>query len=436
MPDTFRIADLIFKDHWLEVPLDYRNPQGPTLRIYGREVVLRKKVADEKLPWAVFFQGGPGFESPRVLGKSGWFKPVLESYRLFLPDPRGTGRSSGLSAREVAALGDAVAQAEHVRHFRQDNIVRDAEAFRAKLTGGKPWLAIGQSFGGWCIASYLSFYPEGLSGAVLCGGMPPVGWAVDDVYRATYPQAEKATRDLYARFPALQTQFAGLAAMLAKTPAPLPRGGVLSLRGLQHLGLQLYRGQGAEALQYLLEKAFPSGNDAAPVLTDAFLYAVETILGGFATNPFFLVLHEAIYADGPGLATGWSAQRVRAQFPQFDAFDGETLLLTGEHMFPWMADEFPGAAPLKGVAELLAAKQDWEPLYDAARLQNNRVPAAAIIYHDDLCVAYDYSHDFSKRLGGLKRWITSEYAHDGIGVDGERIMTRLLGMVEGDVASY
>ena len=108
-------------------------------------------------------------------------------------------------------------------------------------------------------------------------------------------------------------------------------------------------------------------------------------------------------------------------------------LLTSEHMFPWMLEQAPGLAALKPCAELLAAKDNWEPLYDTNQLASNTVPVAAIVYHDDLCVGYPYSIDCSKRVANVKRWVTSEYAHDGIGEDGERIVKRLLGMLKGDL---
>ncbi len=43
------------------------------------------------------------------------------------------------------------------------------------------------------------------------------------------------------------------------------------------------------------------------------------------------------------------------------------------------------------MADLLAAKDDWAPLYDASVLSSNRVPAAALSYVDDLYVDYNLS---------------------------------------------
>jgi dienelactone hydrolase len=54
-----------------------------------------------------------------------------------------------------------VKQAEYLKHFRADNIVRDSEAVRQSLTADDPeenkkWSVLGQSFGGFCSVTYLS----------------------------------------------------------------------------------------------------------------------------------------------------------------------------------------------------------------------------------------------------------------------------------------
>ena len=46
---------------------------------------------------------------------------------------------------------------------RADNIVRDAEAVRLELVKGS-MSVMGQSFGGFCIFTYLSMFPEGIRG--------------------------------------------------------------------------------------------------------------------------------------------------------------------------------------------------------------------------------------------------------------------------------
>jgi len=42
-------------------------------------------------------------------------------------------------------------------------------------------------------------------------------------------------------------------------------------------------------------------------------------------------------------------------------------------IFPWMFDEIHALKPFKAAADLLAKKEDWPPLYDVPRLQNNKV---------------------------------------------------------------
>jgi proline iminopeptidase len=79
---------------------------------------------------------------------------------LFL-DQRGTGMSTPITAGTLARQGNAVKQAEYLRQFRADNIVRDCEAIRNCLTtdfpeGKRKWSIIGQSFGGFCAVTYLS----------------------------------------------------------------------------------------------------------------------------------------------------------------------------------------------------------------------------------------------------------------------------------------
>lgn len=49
-------------------------------------------------------------------------------------DQRGTGLSNPISAATLALQGDAEAQADYLKHFRADNIVRDCEAIRKILT--------------------------------------------------------------------------------------------------------------------------------------------------------------------------------------------------------------------------------------------------------------------------------------------------------------
>lgn len=53
---------------------------------------------------------------------------------------------------------------------------------RRKLAGaGAKWTVLGQSFGGFCLLTYLSTHPEALKAGLFTGGLPPVGRTPDEV---------------------------------------------------------------------------------------------------------------------------------------------------------------------------------------------------------------------------------------------------------------
>ena len=105
---------------------------------------------------------------------------------MLLLDQRGTGRSSPVTAQSLATLGSPEAQAEYLAHFRADSIVRDCEAVRHSLCGGKKLTLLGQSFGGFCILTYLSLFPHAIERALFTFGLAPVGRSAAEVYSATY----------------------------------------------------------------------------------------------------------------------------------------------------------------------------------------------------------------------------------------------------------
>ena len=56
---TYRAPNFVFTEHEFELPLDHSQPDGPTITVFAREVVVPKREHDE-LPWLVYLQGGPG----------------------------------------------------------------------------------------------------------------------------------------------------------------------------------------------------------------------------------------------------------------------------------------------------------------------------------------------------------------------------------------
>lgn len=432
MTDTYRQPGVVLTDRRFTVPLDHDNPSGETIELYAREVVARDK-ADRDLPWLLYLQGGPGFGANRFVGKPAWLGRALEDYRVLLLDQRGTGASTPASRQTLPLRGGPAEQADHLTHFRSDAIVRDCEAIRPQVTGGARWTVLGQSFGGFCTVAYLSLAPEGLDTALITGGLPSLDAHADDVYRAAYPRIERKVAAHYARYPQDVERARRIADHLLTHDVVLPNGYRFTVEAFQSLGLMLGGGDGSHRLHFLLEDAFvptPSGT----ALSDAFQEEVQGLLS-FAGHPLYALIHEAIYAQD-ARPTAWSAERVRAEFPQFDAAKAlagdQPVLFTGETIHPWTFDCDPALRPLRETAELLAARTDWTPLYDPARLAANEVPAAAAVYHDDMYVDTAHSLATARAVRGLRTWVTDEFEHDGVRAGGPRVLDRLLALARGD----
>ena len=335
---SFRHPGTVLTDHTFGVPLDYGRPDGEQIEIFAREVVAADK-ADQAatLPWLLFLQGGPGNRSPRPIGRDGWLDRALQEFRVLLLDQRGTGRSTPANRLSLARLGHPQAQADYLALFRADNIVRDAERIRRELAGGAPWSVLGQSFGGFCTVTYLSLAPEGIREAFITGGLPGLDVTADDVYRVAYPRVTAKVNQHYERYPDDVDRARHIARHLARHDVRLPAGMPLTVENFQALGHMLGMSTGSHELHYLLEDAL-TGDE----VSDEFLYQAERHLS-FAGSPLYALLHEACYAQG--FATGWSAQRVRAEFPAFDpavAVDGDDpLTFTGEMIYPWMVEHDP-----------------------------------------------------------------------------------------------
>ncbi len=162
----------------------------------------------------------------------------------------------------------------------------------------------------------------------------------------------------------------------------------------------------------------------------AFLRGVENA-HPFETNPIYAILHEAIYCQGD--ASRWAAERVRAEFPAFDLSPDRPVMFTGEMIYPSMFDDFAYLRPLKEAAHMLAEYADWPRLYDVRTLQANTVPCAAAIYYNDMYVERTFSEETARTIRGLRAWVTSEYEHNGLRADGEKVLGRLIDMARGEV---
>ena len=434
MSVSYRQPGVVLTDRHFTVPLDHEDPTGETIELYAREVVASDKADREDLPWLLYLQGGPGFGANRFVGRQAWLGRALDDYRVLLLDQRGTGHSTPLTRQTLPLYGGPAEQAERLTHFRADSIVRDCETIRPALTGGAPWTVLGQSFGGFCTVNYLSTAPEGLRAAILTGGLPSLDAHADDVYRAAYPRIERKVAAHYDRYPQDVERARRIAEHLMQHEPVLPNGYRLTAEAFQSLGIMLGGSEGSHRLHFLLENAFvrtPSGHE----LSDAFQEEVQNSLS-FAGHPLYALVHEACYGQD-SRPTAWSAERVRAEFPQFDAaktLAGDSpLLFTGESIHPWMFDCDPALRPLRETAELLAAHTDWQPLYDSARLAVNDVPVAAAVYHDDMYVDAAHSLRTARAIRGLRTWVTDEFEHDGVRAGGPRVLDRLIALTRDEV---
>ena len=410
MAPTREIHGLVITDHEFSIPLDHSRPDGETITVFAREVAAED---GRDRPFLVFFQGGPGSESPRPTTPStpSWLPRALKDYRVLLLDQRGTGRSTpvgtlpGLSPEQQADVPGAAPR----RLDRARRGVDPAGARRRTLERPRAELR-----------RLLRLHVSLVRARRDCARRSsPAGCRrstvpTDDVYRATYERVRERNRRFYARYPDDLDRVRALHARLESEELLLPSGDRLTPRRFRQLGAMLGMSDGAERLHYLLE---------LPPDSPVFLHGVEDETS-FARNPLYAIVHEACYADG--CATRWSAERVLP-----DEFASSPELFTGEMVYSWMFEDYGALAPLREAAELLA-EHEWPRLYDGERLEQNEVPAAAAVYAEDMYVERVFSEETAARIKGLRMWLTNEYEHDGLRKD-ERVFARLIDLARGRV---
>ena len=419
-------AGMVAHKHTFTLPLDYQQPNGESINVFARELVSPEN-QDKQLPFIVFFQGGPGFGAVRPAATGGWIKRALQEFRVLLLDQRGTGLSTPVSSASLSHLNSAQ-QSQYLSHFRADNIIRDAESIRQQLVGDDKWSILGQSFGGFCVLKYLNDAPNGVEEAYITGGIPSLNRSADEVYQATYQRVIAKNNDFFSRFTDAQELVKALAQHISDNEVRLATGEQLTVEMLQLLGINIGMEQGPESVYYLLEHALittASGTIVNPLFLAHFCQLLD-----YNTNPIFALLHESIYCQQS--ASNWSAHRVRQQYPQFNYSADKPFLFTGEMIYPWMFEQFNNLKPLKEAAAMLAEKSDWPMLYQPTTLAENKVAVAAAIYSEDMFVEMRYSLETAAKVGNLKYWLTSEYEHNGIRMDGEHILDRLIAINRGE----
>ena len=407
------------KEHVLTAPLVHGDTADDrTIDVFAREYV---PLGGEDLPALLFLQGGPGHGALRPTSPTreigGWLGEALKNYRVILLDQRGTGRSTPVDAAVPLP-------AEYLTHLRADSIVADTELLREALEE-KPWSLLGQSFGGFCITTYLSKHPEGVAEAFFTGGLPGLV-PIDDVYRATYAKTAVRNDRFHTQFPGSAQLIRDICRHLDTHEEFLADGSRLSSRRFRMVGMNLGRTGGFDTLNYLLEDPFHTVGGEKRLRTPFLLHVADEVR--FADAPLYAVVHESIY--GTDTATAWAASRIGEQTPGFTETveDADPVYLYGEHIRPWLFDEDPALRPWKDAASELATKDDWTPLYDVdalASIADNGIRSAAAVYLDDIFVPFELSMETASRIGGLRPHVTNRWEHNGLGVDGATLFRTL-----------
>jgi len=451
----------------------------------------------------LYLQGGPGFgcASPMVglsMTKSGsWAGTALGHYkRIVLMDQRGTGRSTPVTKQTYEKLysdlflldaldeshskmiadfdasddakraNEALSQAtDYMAQLRADNIVKDAEAIKDALIlfaseneeTPCPWgAAIGQSFGGFCMMTYLSQVEHPPKICLLTGGIAPMLTPTYDLYSGLWQRVKERSLKYYDMYPGDIAAVKRIIKALLEEPPTLPSGGLLTARRFLNLGLSLGGSPSAFAsLHELISTACISNDDDKVEFTRAFLKRIDSAQS-FDDHPLYFLMHESIYGDGPkNSPTNWAANRAYEALvktpSEFDYrltstlnSDERPVLFFGEMVFPWMAEgdfaEVSGVG-MRSLADSLAKKEDWGPLYDADHmrkvLQDGSISrAAAAVYLDDMYVDFNACMEVTKRGGPLEKckiWVSNDYQHSGLRDDGANIFAKLYGMATGSI---
>ena len=258
-----------------------------------------------------------------------------------------------------------------------------------------------------CVTTYLSLAPQGLREALITGGLPPLGPRIDEVYASTYERVVERNGRYYGRHHSDHERVLRLRERLQHDHVRLPSADRLTWRRFRQAGQVLDMSDGAERLHYLLELSPDS---------PAFFHDAEE-RDGVRRYPISALLQEAAWADGG--TTRWSAERMLPA--ELEA----PHLFTGEHVYSWAFDDYGALTPLRGAAHLLADRE-WSRLYDDEVRASNDVPTAAAIYAEGMYVERRFSEETASPIRGIRTWPTNEYDHNGVRVDGERILGRLL----------
>ncbi|KAI1096204.1 alpha/beta-hydrolase [Rostrohypoxylon terebratum] len=438
---------ILVKELWFEVPLDHSDPNSKPIKLFARSGVkyVRPIVESsevEQRPYLVFLQGGPGFgtPSPQDSTISSYF--LDRGYELLFLDQRGTGLSSTISANSLELIGGPQEQADYLKFFRADTLVKDSEAVRLCLTkdyppGKKKWSTFGQSFGGMMTLTYLSFAPEGLRESFITGGLAALDRGPEEVYAATYKRCIDRNNAYYKKFPDDVDTVKWIAEKILELGGeegiPLPTGSFLTVQRLMTVGLNFGAHGGIDRVHNYIVR-MKADLDQFGSFTRYTLNELEQD-GAWDIAPIYTLLHEPCWCYGPGVAGKWAAERVGQGLEEYQwlrkdwagpaSLGGKPLYFSGEMIYPFLFDTCSELTKLKETAHILANYTGWAPLYDIPQLAKNEVPVYAAAYND-MYVDSDLARETASRIKGIKVFETNVLYHNGIRAHPEEVIPQLL----------
>ncbi|KAF9523862.1 alpha/beta-hydrolase [Crepidotus variabilis] len=430
-------------ERFFVVPLNYAKPDEEKIRVFARHIIPKSKAKnaedEKKLPFLVYLTGGPGFEVglPTSAGYPGQIHD--KGYQTLWIDQRGTGLSTSLSPDTLPPHVKTDEEiAEHLKHFRADNIVRDCEFIRKQLLGDREksedqkWTVLGQSFGGFCIVTYLSFHSEGLKEAFLTGGLAPLVDQPDIVYDALVQRVIKRNQVYYKKYPQDVQRVKQIVTFLEANEVVVPNNGHLTPHRFMQLGHDFGMSGGIDRVHQIVFRA----SSDLELFNKLSYKTLQTIQNSqpFDGNPLYAILHEPLYCQGQ--AAKWSAARVVEKHACFSwdkvkaQEESTPLYFTGEMIFPSMFDDYANLRPWKGAADILASDESWKPLYDKKQLEDNEVKVSTVTYLDDMYVDFGFAQQTANTIKNTEQYITNQLVHNGLGKDPADVMKTLFKLSE------
>lgn len=404
------------------VPLDYAKPNDEKIEIFTREIA-EPHSQDKAI--CVFLMGGPGHPAPRNWQDNDWIKELAKHYRVILLDQRGTGRSQRVDINSPIMQKTPEDLAEYLSFFRADSIVCDIEYLRTNIFKKDKIYILGQSYGGFIAIAYLSIAPEGLAGAYITCGMPPINInSVDDIYTPLLNKIFLRNQFFYKRFPQHIDTVKRICGILHEQPLKFAAGLYTAERFLD-LGWCLGMEDGDIKLKQILDDAFI--DSSKQTLSWGFLNIAAQSISQWETNPIYTLLHEPIYCNN--IKSDWSADRVKAQNGNFAA-TAQQPCFSGEMIRHGMFKEYPGLVPFAQAAEILAQKV-WGNIYSSQQLQKNTVPVVMLICKDDFYIDYGSSLETAALIKNTNLWIDDHYQHDAIRKHGKQVISTLITKMTG-----